>query len=78
MKSAPKTRWLSVETQALIWNFLICNGDMIIDQLGLFLFSKTCKLSSTSTKEEKYTFTRKILYLTMRLKFVSKQPPCET
>ena len=29
------------ETQALIWNFLICIGNMIKDQFGLFLFSKT-------------------------------------
>ena len=29
------------ETQALIWNFLICISNMIKDQFGLFFFSKT-------------------------------------
>ena len=40
------------KTQALIWNFLICISNMIKDQVGLILFSKTWKNLWSSTKEK--------------------------
>ena len=60
---------LARASQALIWNFSICIVDMVKDQLGLFLFLKTWKYPSASTKEQNcvtYQFTVGILCLTMR------------
>ena len=51
-KQHPVQGRLPRKTQALIWNFLICISNMIKDQVGLILFSKTWKNLWSSTKEK--------------------------
>ena len=60
---------LARETQALIWNFLICISNIIKDLSELLLFSKAWIDPSPSAKERNYLtrqFTVRISCLTMR------------
>ena len=65
-RARPLVRTGKVLTQ----NFPNCIGDMVTDQFKLFLFWKTWKYPSTSSKEEKCPrrqFSKTILWLTVRL-----------
>ena len=52
---------LAKETQALIWNFPICIGNIIKDNSRLLLFLKMWKYPSPSTKEKNYLIWQSII-----------------